>query len=289
MNRQVMLSYSRRDEAFVRKFHADLAAREVQTWVDWQDIRPGTPWREAIYNGVLQSDAMLLFLSPAYVSSEMCRMECFLARANNKQMIPIMIETCWEDIPRYFETNGLDNLNTLLLIAPADAPADTPVYDNDTVATVVRLIRAEFAPPVEAPVYISYPAKQRSFTRQLVQDLQAAGIPVWADFMMDFGVDWRDALWTVLKTARGMIVVLDTNTPGSQIIKKEILIARTRNLPTFPIVVAEIPEASDVEREMRHALDESYEMRLLSEIQWLRPTPDYKTMVDRLVTSLRSL
>lgn len=282
MKQQVMLSYNRKDEAFVRMFHKDLVARDVQTWVDWQNIAPGYSWRQALYDGVLESDVMLASLSPAYVTSEMCRMECFLARANNKHIIPIVIEPCYDELPKHFETKGLEDINTLMLIQESDKPT----YDNNSVETVLRLIREEFSPLVEEAIYISYPQKQLALAKRLVDDLGAANIPVWIDFMMDLGVDWRDALWSVLKKARGMVVILDPDTVNSMIIKKEILMARTRNLPTFPLVPEEVPANSDIEREMRHALDESYEMRLLSEIQWLRPIPDYETMLEKLKAAL---
>jgi len=112
MSKQVMLSYSRKDEAFVRKFHADLEAKGVKTWLDLKDIAPGYPWRQALYDGVLTSDAMIIFLSESYIASAMCRMECFLARINNKQIIPVVIDgSVGQDaLMGHFETKGVINL-----------------------------------------------------------------------------------------------------------------------------------------------------------------------------------
>jgi|GEM_PF-3074387 len=166
---------------------------------------------------------------------------------------------------------------------------DEPVYNDSHIEIILKLLRDEYATAPEEPVYISYRSPQREFAGKLANDLNAAGIPAWIDEMMDIGVDWREALWTALKQAKAMVVIMETDIATSTIIQKEILIARTRNLPTFPIVPAHIPEGSDVEREMRHTLDETYEMRLLSEIQWLRPVPDYDSMLEKLVSHLRPL
>lgn len=44
----VFVSYSRKDAAFVRKFHDALAAARREVWVDWEDIPPSAEWLREI-------------------------------------------------------------------------------------------------------------------------------------------------------------------------------------------------------------------------------------------------
>ena len=40
----IFVSYSRKDIAFARILHQELNARDLETWIDWQDIPPSADW-----------------------------------------------------------------------------------------------------------------------------------------------------------------------------------------------------------------------------------------------------
>ena len=60
----VFISYSRKDKDFVRDLHEALAARERDTWVDWEDIPLTAEWLAEIYAGIEGADAFVFVISP---------------------------------------------------------------------------------------------------------------------------------------------------------------------------------------------------------------------------------
>jgi hypothetical protein len=44
---EAFISYSRSDHDFVRSLHGELAKREIEAWVDWEDIPPCC-WRRCL-------------------------------------------------------------------------------------------------------------------------------------------------------------------------------------------------------------------------------------------------
>ncbi len=292
MIRQVMLSYSRKDEAFVHDFHEKLVANNVQTWADWQDIPAGFSWRQAIYDGVMESDAMLPFLSANYLASEMCRMECFLARVHQKHILPIVINDAFAEVMESILSNNyteISGLEFLTWLPYGEVKNDTlSLLDNEErFQQLVKVINQGFTPIPDKAVHISYPNSQRSFANKLAQDLQEANIPVWLDAMLEVGTNWVDFLWMSLRQASAIVPILSVEMPERTWLKREILVARTRHLPTFPILVQEVAQDSDKVKTLQQAFDKYYETRLLSELQWLKPVPDYETMLQKLVTALK--
>src|SRR5688572_6639575 len=110
---KVFLSYSHDDEAFVRKLAADLEAHGIDIWVDWRDIPAGYSWRQAIYDGILDSEFFLACLSPSYLKSELCRMEAYISRAHNKITLPIMYRECYDETSHYPETQHFPDIYNL--------------------------------------------------------------------------------------------------------------------------------------------------------------------------------
>ena len=60
----IFISYSRKDAAFVRRLHQALAARQHETWVDWEGIAPSADWFREIEAAVDAADAFAFVLSP---------------------------------------------------------------------------------------------------------------------------------------------------------------------------------------------------------------------------------
>ncbi|MBI5031374.1 MAG: TIR domain-containing protein [Chloroflexi bacterium] len=86
----IFISYSRKDQAFVRQLHAALVKANHDVWVDWEDIPLTAEWLAEIYDGIEKADTFLAVLSPEYLVSESCKKEVTHAVKNNKRLVPIV-------------------------------------------------------------------------------------------------------------------------------------------------------------------------------------------------------
>ncbi|HET9909245.1 MAG TPA: TIR domain-containing protein, partial [Anaerolineales bacterium] len=92
-NASVMISYSRKDLAFVRKLFESLIAHgfaKEEIWVDWEGIPLTADWMAEITEGIQSSDAFIFVISPDSLSSEVCAKEIAIAVEANKRFIPIL-------------------------------------------------------------------------------------------------------------------------------------------------------------------------------------------------------
>ena len=86
----IFISYSRRDQAFVRSLHDRLAAEQRDVWVDWEDIPPSAEWLAEIERAIEASDTVVFVLSPDSAQSRTCRHECDHAVRMGKRLIPVV-------------------------------------------------------------------------------------------------------------------------------------------------------------------------------------------------------
>ncbi|MBN1563769.1 MAG: toll/interleukin-1 receptor domain-containing protein [Anaerolineae bacterium] len=86
----LFISYSRRDEPFVRRLHDALAARQKDVWVDLEDIPSSSDWWDEIQAGIEASDAFIFVISPDSAQSEVCLREIRHAESRNKRFIPVV-------------------------------------------------------------------------------------------------------------------------------------------------------------------------------------------------------
>ena len=59
----VFISYSRKDADFVRKLSDALKVRNLETWVDWEDIEPTTTWWQEICQGIEAANSFVFVIS----------------------------------------------------------------------------------------------------------------------------------------------------------------------------------------------------------------------------------
>jgi WD40 repeat protein len=88
----VFISYSRTDQAFVQRLHEALERRDIDVWVDWEDIPATTDWFDRISAGIRESDAFAFVMTPASLGSDVCARELDYAVELGKRIVPILHE-----------------------------------------------------------------------------------------------------------------------------------------------------------------------------------------------------
>ncbi len=86
----VFISYSRRDEVFVRQLHGALANIKRDVWIDWEDIPLTADWWREIQAGIEAADTFMFIISPDSARSEVCYNEVDYANKNNKRIVPVV-------------------------------------------------------------------------------------------------------------------------------------------------------------------------------------------------------
>jgi TIR domain/WD domain, G-beta repeat len=84
------ISYSRKDEGFVRVLEEALEKRGKEVWVDVEDIPIAAKWRPEIYSGIEGADTFVFVISPDSIASEECKGELYHATKHNKRLVPIL-------------------------------------------------------------------------------------------------------------------------------------------------------------------------------------------------------
>jgi len=86
------MSYSRRDDAVMRRIVAFLREQGIKVWVDNEKLVPGTPvWEKEIEKAVQGASAAVVVLSPDSKDSEWVRREINLADQYEKRVFPLLV------------------------------------------------------------------------------------------------------------------------------------------------------------------------------------------------------
>jgi CRP/FNR family cyclic AMP-dependent transcriptional regulator len=91
---RLFISYSRRDETFVRRLHGDLLRHGVQAWLDVFYLTPGIQWAEEIDAALRTCTSMLVVLSPPAVASSGVTEEWTSFLGQGKTVVPILHMDC---------------------------------------------------------------------------------------------------------------------------------------------------------------------------------------------------
>ncbi len=75
MRPRVFVSYSRKNEEFVRRVRADLFNSEVDCWIDASDIQAGQRLNPAIESAIAGSNLFFAYVTPDYLRSRWCMAE----------------------------------------------------------------------------------------------------------------------------------------------------------------------------------------------------------------------
>lgn len=106
-NKNIFISYSRNDGAFVDQLIGDLSAVGFNLWRDKDSLTPGTPsWERAIREAIKDAGAVVLVASPSSLNSDYVQGELALAKIYHRPIYPI-----WADGDQWIESAPLDMVN----------------------------------------------------------------------------------------------------------------------------------------------------------------------------------
>ncbi len=103
----VFISYSRKDQVFVRQLHEALAGKGRDTWVDWEGIPPTAEWMKEIHAAIEAADTFVFVISPDSAASEVCKLEVEHAAGQHKRLVPVV----YRDVPANGVPEALAKLN----------------------------------------------------------------------------------------------------------------------------------------------------------------------------------
>lgn len=72
---RVFISYSRKNEDYIRKIRSDLFKSQLDCWLDIADIQAGERLNPAIETAISQSSLFLAYVTPSYLESRWCMEE----------------------------------------------------------------------------------------------------------------------------------------------------------------------------------------------------------------------
>ncbi|MEL7110259.1 MAG: toll/interleukin-1 receptor domain-containing protein [Pseudomonadota bacterium] len=86
-------------------------------------------------------------------------------------------------------------------------------------------------------VFLSYRRTDQALAQKLVQSLQAQGVSVWWDQMIEGGEDWREAIVENLTSARALVILFSEECNTSKQLKKELSIADSLDKEVIPVLI----------------------------------------------------
>jgi len=151
----VMISYARKDKAFVKNLFDALSVDERRIWVDWEDIPPSNDWLDEIHKGIEQSDCFIFVLSPDSIHSDVCNWEVDHAVKNGKRMIPVVCrDVDYRDVRKelaslnwiFFRPDGGDDFNSAmkLLLKALDVDLRHARYHTKLLTRAIEWERHDF-------------------------------------------------------------------------------------------------------------------------------------------------
>jgi hypothetical protein len=90
MNKDIFISYSRRDLEFVTRLASDLDAQVANVWFDQSSIQLGQKWHDEIMDGIRECKAFILVLSPDSMESKYVNEEVNKALELGKTIFPVI-------------------------------------------------------------------------------------------------------------------------------------------------------------------------------------------------------
>lgn len=295
MNNQVFISYHKEDREAVFKLNDDLKKRGIKIWIDTIDINPGHSKSKSIIQAIVSSTNFLACLSPSFLQSEEARNQTFLARANHKKVIPLIVS----DFPpnqspldevykagqlHEYAFKGLEELQWIDF-----RKGNKRLTYEEEFESLVDAIQpiAKPTPLNSEGIYITYRRTDEEFAYRLAKDLELArGLVLIDKFFIKAGDNWREKIYESLRSAHHFIVCVSPEATQSENVMHEVFLAKTRELPFYPVVSERVFENPELIGVLEKSVDESPRMQFLNDYQWFTPNPDYQTLLKNLREAL---
>jgi hypothetical protein len=100
---KVFISYWSKDEALATKVVGSLEEAGLDVWYDKREIMPGDNWADKIGQGLRESDAMVVLLTPGALDSEFIQRDIDFALSQKpfkRRLIPVLVGNS-EDFPSH--------------------------------------------------------------------------------------------------------------------------------------------------------------------------------------------
>jgi hypothetical protein len=226
-----MISYRSSDRQVADELSGHLRASGISPWIDHQHIAQGAQWRDELMTQLRECEAFFPLISKLYMASEHCRMELLIARSFDRQIIPIMLDDCWNDLPSTEATKGLDDLFILNLhgLNTVGLPAGRDEIFRRAAAGVRRKSIER-----SGHVYFTYLERDAVLATNLARELSQKGIPTWiASLDTIAGENWRKAQVRSMHRASCQFILLSDGITQNQFVQTEVLMAEAIGLPVF--------------------------------------------------------
>ena len=186
--------------------------------MDSRGIEAGTQWRDELLRVVRNCRAFIALLTPAYIKSEHCRMEIFIARSRGIPVLPLMVNDCLGLLDKHEETKGLaDTFMTRLFRLSV---VGLPISRAEALNRVVDAARHIGVEPAKKKVYVSYCNAEAPLATRIADELTADGIPAWvATRDCRVGDNWRQAQARGMLNAALQVVVLDLSIVKANVLR----------------------------------------------------------------------
>ena len=137
---QVFLASSEPDNKTKDKIRKTLIRESITVWTNQTDIKTGSEFKEAIKQGIDGADNFVYLISQDSLKSEYCQQELNQALANNKRIIPLLLEnvdltlipTCLQKL-QFIDFTDFDNEEKYQLSADKllqELKTESSYYEN---------------------------------------------------------------------------------------------------------------------------------------------------------------
>lgn len=111
LKNHIFISYAHPDRALTERLAKDLRERGHTVWIDFEGIRGGDVWRQAIVDGIHASAVVMVMLSPDSVISESVGIEVHTALEYKKKLLPLLVRPlASKEAQKAWKALGIDHI-----------------------------------------------------------------------------------------------------------------------------------------------------------------------------------
>jgi|GEM_PF-1131396 len=88
----IFISHSSKDDEEISRLAADLRSKGLQTWVDHENLMPGSDWEEELNQALIRADKMIFFVTKNSIASKEVKAEWNYFLKLRKEIYPIIAE-----------------------------------------------------------------------------------------------------------------------------------------------------------------------------------------------------